>query len=1090
MNPADKFASGYSDQVAKNFISSMSIYFEQAQPDVDRGSGVELGILRFPNGDKVPVFGIASSETSDRGSRKKQYDQATKITADGLFSGFSMALFFFHDSSGSFRFSLISSTIREGKRVWSSPRRQSFIYLHGRRNKTFNKRFNGAEVATTSNLAEIFSIGQVTDEFYQEFETEFGRLTKSLLTSNPLFEKHKVKDTALLFVIRTIFLGFIQEKGWLGNDRYFLQNSFRRFNASGKGHFYNDFLKVLFLEALNTPSGRRFSGKPRVDDESYLERALTISPYLNGGLFRSKPGFDDQNFDFPNEAVGQFFEFIFSFEFTVEENSPKDEDLQLNPEFLGIIFERIINKQDGAVYTPRTEVDMMSRIAIFKWLCNKVDVDRPRLSKLVFQSDEMPDVADLLTVGEAQECLRTLKSVRVLDPAVGSGAFLVGMLHVISSIEHSLTVRVSPGNSPSSFDRLKEIIGTCLIGVEVREWAVWICQLRLWLAIFIDAPDELAQSLQPILPSLDFRIRTGDSLVQTIGGSLTMPIPAGLAGNKHAKQIERLSSKKTDYYLGRASVDPAELLILEREMRESILLQQIEHLQGEVGKLESASSFELHSLFDDHVVKEGSGKARSLAQLTQLLSHAKDQLRKIDEEQSLVWEMEFSDVFQEKGGFDIVIGNPPYISSTHIEDPLGGLDKKSYANALRETVVGKYPEFFIQNKNKLSGKSDLYAYFYALSLKLLNSEGVHVFICSNTWLDIESGHWLRELLTSEHQLEAVIDNSAKKSFATADVNTVITVTRPGRNVQSGAVVFASVKVPFGDLADVSLVSDQISLTESTSSDSIRSRVAFAEDGANASSLVSGWEIGWGGKFLRSPDLLFQIADTCGHLLTELGHLGSVGGYVHDNLTGDKFPSTSFLKTVKDTDAIWLDESSTGVRAFGVADTPTARKIGQVLIPRTFGLNHLIPVNRGEIAGKEFYRVYLAKEFIETVGVFLNSTFGILQREVLGSAGLGGGALKMAINASAKKFLVPKSPMDLDPELVEEFFRRKVLPVSLELGFETGKWGGVQRLSQVPGDRLAIDRQILLQLGLPEELLEPLYVETANLVRLRDTKSQP
>ena len=291
---------------------------------------------------------------------------------------------------------------------------------------------------------------------------------------------------------------------------------------------------------------------PRSELPKEINAAYQMAPYLNGGLFKKKDGFDNQGWLIPDKEITKFFDYIFSHSFTIEENSLGDEDLQLNPEFLGIIFERLVNKANGAVYTPRTEVDLMCRLTLVKWLQKnlKSPIRVDNLYELFFREgkDEQDQKEGSFSPKEAGEVIELLETLSICDPAVGSGAFLVGMVQVLDDVEQKLR-RMAGMTSINDFERKKRIISQSLYGVEVKEWAVWICQLRLWLSLFIDAPDELRNSLTPILPSLDFKVRQGDSLIQRVGNKL-FPVSghSELLSSNQKRQITELKNFKIDYF--------------------------------------------------------------------------------------------------------------------------------------------------------------------------------------------------------------------------------------------------------------------------------------------------------------------------------------------------------------------------------------------------------------------------------------------------------------------------------------------------------------------------------------------------------------
>ena len=178
----------------------------------------------------------------------------------------------------------------------------------------------------------------------------YDKILKSVVIVNKIDNTERAESFVLLFAIRTIFLGFIQKKRWIGDNENFIQDFFTEYKNKyfKEDKFYKRWLCPLFFEALNSPPGRKVAYNNN-EFSKETEQQLQMSPYLNGGLFKKKNDFDDQGWIIPDKEIDSFFNFLFSYSFTIEENSPEDEDLQLNPEFLGIIFERLVNKKDGAV---------------------------------------------------------------------------------------------------------------------------------------------------------------------------------------------------------------------------------------------------------------------------------------------------------------------------------------------------------------------------------------------------------------------------------------------------------------------------------------------------------------------------------------------------------------------------------------------------------------------------------------------------------------------------------------------------------------------------------------------------------------------
>lgn len=842
--------------------------------------GQKIGEVNFTDTDILLIcaFGVTKS-LSERAGKKSQYDKAKNILKSSGNQKYSGGIFIFYDQSGNFRFSLVYPESSGIRRQWNNFRRFTYFVSREFTNKTFLKQIGDKEFGGFEDIRSSFSISAVTDLFYDEFFKIYDKIVKETKDLNGIDNETVARDFILLFSIRTIFLGFIQKKKWLGADDRFIENFYQEYkdNFYGNNDFYNRWLSPLFFEALNSPPGRKVAfGNNEYSKE--IEAKLQMAPYLNGGLFRKKQGYDSNGWIISDEAIERFFNFLFSHSFTIEENSLEDEDLQLNPEFLGIIFERLVNKADGAVYTPRPEVDLMCRLSLVKWLEKKQDgqIKSDNLYELFFKESEKEEdqKQGSFSLKEAQEVLDILENMAVCDPAVGSGAFLVGMMQVLDDVEQSLRKRYGL-NGKTQFDRKKQIIKSSLYGVEVKEWAVWICQLRLWLSLFVDAPDDLRHSLDPILPSLDFKVRQGDSLVQRVG-SKAFPVSGHNATlSKSIKdKITKLRNLKLQYFDNKSELKDWELRHREKAIYEEILSSEVNEKVNEIKILKNIKPAKKLSLFgielpepeqvsllqNPEKVKLLESEIADLEDMRKLLSKG---------EKPLVWSIEFADVFGEKGGFDIVIGNPPYVRHEDIADPTGRVrDKKEYKGYLQEMVKMDFPDYF-PPKTKINAQSDLYTYFYIRALRLLNMKGIQTFICSNSWLDVGYGVWLQEFLLSRCPVEMIIDNHAKRSFDAADVNTIISIIHaPQKKVDDNHTIkFVAFKKPFESVVFTENLTTLEKTNEVVSNENFRvypiTNVDLKEVGMEyeeGKTVKTGKYVGdkWGGKYLRAPDIYWKI----------------------------------------------------------------------------------------------------------------------------------------------------------------------------------------------------------------------------------------
>ncbi|MBU0951950.1 MAG: Eco57I restriction-modification methylase domain-containing protein [Elusimicrobia bacterium] len=862
----------------------------------------KIGEIKFSETQKLLIItSKANNGLIERSGKKAQYEKAKKILKEH--QSCEAGIFVFYDTARkNFRFSLVYDQPIGTKRTFSNFRRFTYFVSSDPEvtNKTFLTQIGSGDFSTLEKVKAAFSLQTVTDIFYEEFFKEYNKLVEAVKKENKEIDNEKSRDFVLLFAVRTIFLGFIQKKGWIGNDEKFIQRFFKEYEAKhpGKNLFYESWLSPLFFEALNTPVGRK-TAYSKNDFSPETEKNLQMAPYLNGGLFKEKPGYDNQDYLIPDKEIKSFYEFLFSHNFTIEENSFEDEDLQLNPEFLGIIFERLVNKANGAVYTPRTEVDLMCRLTLVKWIekNSPLPVSTANLYELFFREGEKEEdqKQGSFSEKETKEIIGLLENITICDPAVGSGAFLVGMILVIDEIEQNLKTKIGLKDN-NSFERKKRIIGQSLYGVEVKEWAVWICQLRLWLSLFIEAPDDMKNSLEPILPSLDFKVRQGDSLVQRIGSKAFPVLGHAQIDESVKRKVTLLKNLKNEYFGNKTALKDWEVKQKEIAIYNEILQSEIKEKQNKIHNLKNTGKN--LELFSDDALKPNQNELplnkEQIEQLENEVNELEEQKHNIRKDKPLIWNIEFAEVFVEKGGFDIVIGNPPYVRQEDISDPTGKIrDKKQYKAFLEEMVKLDFPESFPQ-KAKINAQSDLYTYFYIRGLRLLNNKGIHTFICSNSWLDVGYGAWLQKFLLERAPVELIIDNHAKRSFKAADVNTIISIIHAPvkKPDNSKPIKFVAFKKPFEEAIFTEYLLQIEEAKEVVSNDIFRvypkKQIELLEEGWEypetdspkqllKGKFESGSYIGdkWGGKYLRAPDIFFTILEKGKGKLVKLGDIAEV-----------------------------------------------------------------------------------------------------------------------------------------------------------------------------------------------------------------------
>ncbi|MGI9061421.1 MAG: Eco57I restriction-modification methylase domain-containing protein [Ktedonobacteraceae bacterium] len=794
-----------------------------------------------------------------------------------------------------------------------------------------------------------FNVEEVTKRFFEEYKALFKILQIDLKNQTSDNDSVWAHDYALQFLNRCMFLYFIQRKGWLGGDKEFLHSFWQSYQQSNQepDTFFTSWLQVLFFEAFNNQFDNRHSHFPQA-----INAILANAPYLNGGLF-ARNNLDTQQQSFTritDERFEQVFTFFEKHNFTISEDSPLDQEVAVDPEMIGRVYESLVNvsteiderSDAGIFYTPRTEIDLMCRLSVVDYLNNHLGESdervKPALYDLVFalEPHEKSEAEDAFKEFNLWKSLHSLlENITVLDPACGSGSFLVGMLHVLDDLHDRVNQYCDVDENP--YRRKMRIIRESLYGVDAMGWAVHIAELRLWLALIVDAdtsPDSgMASEAErhvrrvPLLPHLSFKIRQGDSLVQELGG-LNMGRKQLITGltRPFAGRLNLLKEDKRKYFHGpgksREAIEQDEFRlfceILDDRIqtkREEIKKRQkvIEELKGE------------HSLFENKPTSSASNKVK-IAEKEKLIAAVEQELEVLQQARAklvtpkdvpFVWDLAFAEVLDEpKNGFDIVIGNPPYVRQEQIADPnlprnvaLTPENKRAYKNKLARSVYQAFPEFFgyiegnITARHKIDAKSDLYIYFYLHGLSLLNEKGSFCFITSNSWLDVGYGADLQEFLLTNCRVKMILDNQYKRSFATADVNTVIALfsaptKQPGEAELANVMRFVMFKVTFEHIlaADVFRKIEQIEVRlhtpeyrvyPITQKSLLADGYSYEQDNSKAlpqkgTSVTTIKEASiiysankWGGKYLRAPEIYWTIIEKGRDKLVRLGDIAEI-----------------------------------------------------------------------------------------------------------------------------------------------------------------------------------------------------------------------
>ena len=813
--------------------------------------------------------------------------------------------------------------------------------------------FGLAPLTIQQHHDEAFNVEAVTDQFFKEYKALFDILQDDF--------KHQTKDNewahdyALQLLNRCMFLYFVQRKRWLGDDTEFLGSFWEAYQRTGqpKDSFFEKWLRVLFFEAFNN----KFHGGHHHFPDN-IKSALAIAPYLNGGLFADNELDSKHEFAFTDSRFKQVFTFLERYNFTIAEDSPLDQEVAVDPEMIGKVYESLVNVSTeadergdaGIFYTPRTEIDLMCRLTLVDHLANHFGKEQKKLLyETVFAIEADEKVAADKAAAEAKlwsELDSHLRNITAVDPACGSGSFLVGMLHILDDLQQRADRQLE--REESAFDRKKRIIGQSLYGVDVMDWACHVAELRLWLALVIDAeftPAQLHARREPLLPHFTFKIRVGDSLVEEVGGvnlshiHSARGIPAALKARITKLKNEKLKFYNNDRECQFNSVGQVkqEELRLFREILDTRFKNIEEEIQSLRRQVEGPEARQI-GLLDGK--EEQTTRNLAASEYKRKVENLKADLDRVAQSRlalksandvPFVWDIAFVEVFQdEKDGFDIVIGNPPYVRQENIADPRLARDevttenKKIYKAKLARSVYQAFPKFFGYKASsdtaahKLNAKSDLYIYFYFHGLSLLNPKGAFCFITSNAWLDVGYGADLQEFLLKHCHVKAVLDNNVKRSFASADVNTVIVLlSAPNEAREVGLeqiARFVMFKVPFEHVlsaatfqaldatADTTVVNDY-RLFPVAQSTLLQEGCEIPDDDTvdekkKSQLLQLGAYAGnkWGGRYLRAPDIYFTILRKAKNLITPLSKYFTGERYLNTGGADGFFILTDVQKT--------------------------------------------------------------------------------------------------------------------------------------------------------------------------------------------------
>ena len=732
------------------FRQKVQFWQQPQQVPVDKATAKQalyMGKITLSDGHILAVYEV---ELSDNISIKRNRAGIRNLLCSnwkgmGCVGAFMLC---FRKNEAVLRFSYVSEAFafaEDGSLKKESTDTKRFTYLLGKghRSRTAIKQFEELKKSTLDlkAITKAFSVEALSDAFFNEYKKQYEDIVEFItgkrmvkvsnkweekVTGTPCKElmqefcqfpdpEKAVRDYVKKLMGRLVFIQFLQKKGWMGcpageawngGDKEFVQNLFAK--ATNKDTFVDDVLEPLFND-INTKRAGDLTSCPNVGTNIKI-------PYLNGGLFE-KDNHDNISFPLPKKFMQNMLDFFASYNFTIDENDPDDAEIGVDPEMLGRIFENMLedNKDKGAFYTPKEIVQYMCRESLIAYL--QTDITDETIKESIRQFVTTHDATTLSNNLKAV-IDQKLKDVKICDPAIGSGAFPMGLLHELYACRKPLE-----GLDDDAAANIKtHIIQNNIYGVDIENGAVEIARLRFWLALIVDEKTPHA------LPNLDFKIMQGNSLLEQYKGvdlSKIMENNHSINGNVQMTLFEndinvlrhQLIALRKEYFNTYNKKQKESLRITMRGIVQQQIDNTVNKFTGKTGKEKNER------------IKMGNIDIAATSEF-------------------FLWHTWFSDVF-ENGGFDIVIGNPPYF--VYQAQHIGEID-----------VLRKDKDYTIA----FGGKLNAYKLFLANALKkLIKSNGVNCFIFQNSFLGDKQATNLRKYVLEKAQIiniESFPERDSKK----------------------------------------------------------------------------------------------------------------------------------------------------------------------------------------------------------------------------------------------------------------------------------------------------------------------------------------
>lgn len=749
---------------------------------------IYLGKISLSDGESLAIYEVELADNVN--IARNRTGIRNMLTTDWRNGGYTGAFMFcYPQNKSTLRFSYVSETWgfdSQGtyKKTTTDTRRYTYLLGEGAICRTAVEQFIALRDSkqTLSDITNAFSVEALTKQFYKDlfgwYQWAIDPASNISFPNNPKIEeddREDIETKIIRMITRVMFIWFIKEKNLVPDrlfDIDFLQEILKDFDpySTTMGDYYNAILQNLFFGTLNREiideegNSRKFATEQNRDLKTLYRYAEMFKigeqeildifaevPFMNGGLFecqdktvsidgvenpyyydgfsRSTKCFSDGRYKYravvPNnlffDSEKGLIPILKRYHFTIEENTPQDQQVALDPELLGKVFENLLgvyNAEDqetarnlsGSFYTPREIVNYMVDESLIAYLGDNEFTRSLFGSNFCFEEEK---------IEEYKKIVDKLKQVKVLDPACGSGAFPMGILNRLVEIIE----RISPDEN--IYELKLALIEKCLYGSDIQSIAIQITKLRFFISLICDCERDSSKPNFgiPALPNLETKFVAANSLIEKKKRSAQRSLFENPDITRLNKDLEDILHKK--FHPASAS-SKKKLRKDEEELREKL-----------------ANLLEKEEFYNPEDTQ-------------QLVAWKSDDQNAVSPFFSPEW------MFQIKGGFDIVIGNPPYIQLQNNTGKLAELYKGC-----------GYSSF-----NRMG---DIYCLFYERGWQLLKEGGHLCYITSNKWMRAGYGKEMRKFLAEKTNPLLLIDFAGVKIFESATVDPNILLYAKAKN---------------------------------------------------------------------------------------------------------------------------------------------------------------------------------------------------------------------------------------------------------------------------------------------------------------------